>query len=136
MKRLTPLVLCFAVLLATSCRTQDVRTIEIYVPEMRNHYCADIVMKVVAGIPGVQPDKTVIDMKHRTVTVTYESLSLSLKNIEFTIADAGFAANKVPANEEARKKLPPECFADTTVPPPLAPSSFSTQEQVKVNLTP
>jgi copper chaperone CopZ len=115
---------------------QDVRTIEIYVPDMKNQSCADIVAKAVAAIQGVQPDKTVMDMEHRTVTVTYESLVLSLKNIEFAIADVGFTANKVPANEEARKKLPPDCFSDKVAPSQFISSSLSTQDQIKINLAP
>ena len=39
------------------------------------------------------------------MTVTYESIVASLKNIEFAIADAGFNANDIPANAEAAARL-------------------------------
>ena len=54
--------------------------------------------------------QTRVDLAERKLAVTYDSLILSRKNIEFAVADAGFAANQVPANVEAMKKLPPECM--------------------------
>jgi len=102
------LVLAFV----SSCRTRDIRVIQIYVPEMKNKACEDVILKALSTTPTVDPAKVQFDRVHRTVTVEYDSLSLSVKNIEFNIADAGFAANSVPANQEARKKLPPECLTD------------------------
>lgn len=96
-------------LCANSCRQADIRTIKIDVPEMNNSVCAEIIGRAVAGLKGVVPDKTVADLSERTVTVTYDSLKLSLKNVEFAIADAGFQANDVPANAEQRAKLPQSC---------------------------
>ena len=52
----------------------------------------------------IQPDRAT-----RTVTVAYDSLKLSLKNVEFSIAKAGFDANNTPANKKAADNLPPEC---------------------------
>ena len=60
-------------------------------------------------IQGVLPDQTRVDLEKRAVTVTYDSLLTALKNIEFTIANAGFQANEVPANTNAVNALPPEC---------------------------
>ena len=58
---------------------------------------------------GVKPQKLRFDLDARLVEVTYDSLFVARKNIEFTIADAGFNANEVPANSEAAASLPPEC---------------------------
>lgn len=103
---------CFlplAVLLAVSCRRQDVRTAAIHVPEMKNEACVEIVLRAVHDLPGVAPDKTRVDRVTRMVFVTYESLNLAIKNIEFAVADAGFAANTVPVNAKAAEELPAEC---------------------------
>jgi copper chaperone CopZ len=118
MKISSALAAVTVLMLLTSCRVKDIRTIEISVPDMKNAACAEIVRKAVLTTPNVRSGE--IDMQRRTVTVTYDSIQLSLKNIEFSIADAGFAADMVPANDEARKKLPPECLSDA---PLLSPTN-------------
>ena len=96
-------------LVAVSCRTKDIRTVLVYVPEMKNAACGEIVMRAVSKCVGVDTSKTRVDLMKRTVTVTYDSLFTALKNVEFAIAEAGFQANEVPAKEDAAKALPPEC---------------------------
>jgi hypothetical protein len=54
-------------------------------------------------------DRVLTDLAQRRVTVTYDSLNMSLKNIEACIADSGFTANTIPARPDAAAKLPPEC---------------------------
>ncbi|MDD4872096.1 MAG: heavy metal-associated domain-containing protein [Kiritimatiellae bacterium] len=93
----------------TSCRQSDIRTVEIKVPEMKNKTCAQIVANAVGRQAGVQPDKIDVDFAKRIVIVRYDSLVIARKNIEFAIAEAGFQANEVPAKAEAVKALPPEC---------------------------
>jgi copper chaperone CopZ len=92
-----------------SCRRVDLRTARIYVPNMKNRVCAERVANAVARVPGVRPDSIKVDATSRDVTVLYDSINLSLKNIEYAIADAGFGANDIPANPAAAQKLPPEC---------------------------
>jgi len=41
--------------------------------------------------------------------VKYDNVRLGRRNIEVAIRNAGFAVNDLPANEEARAKLPAEC---------------------------
>lgn len=120
--------------LLTSCRVKDIRTIEISVPDMKNEACADIVRKAILTIPNVTSGQ--IDMEHRTVLVSYDSLQLSLKNIEFSIADAGFSADTVPANVEARKKLPPECLSDASFGSVQVSSPSNDPGRFKINLAP
>lgn len=95
--------------LITSCRKEDIRTVIIYVPEMRNKACIEVVSNALSKLYGVQKDKIQFDLSNRTVIVIYDSLKLALKNMEFAIAEAGFRANEVPANPEAVRTLPPEC---------------------------
>lgn len=71
--------------------------------------CELRVLTAVGRVSGVLTDDITIEQSSRDVIVPYDSLKLSLKNIEFTIADIGFAANDVPANEEARAALPEAC---------------------------
>lgn len=92
-----------------SCRQQDLRTFKIRVPEMHNAACAEVVGRALARVNGVQQESIRIDVGDRSVTLTYDSMVLSLKNIEYAIAQAGFTANDIPADAEARAALPPEC---------------------------
>lgn len=97
------------VLLVVSCRRHDLRTVRIDVPEMHNEACAELVKKALSRVENVKYAKTEVDLEKRRVIVTYESLKLSLKNVEFAIAKAGFDANDIPADPKALKALPPEC---------------------------
>ena len=92
-----------------SCRQRDLRTVQLHVPEMKNDACVEVVSRAVGGVQGIEKDTVTVDPATRTVQVTYDSLKLSLKNLEFAVADAGFAANDAPANPKAAAALPPEC---------------------------
>ena len=81
-----------------SCRKRDLRTISIDVPQMTDEASAVKVMGICRSIHGVDPKTVELDRARRTVTVTYDSMKLSIKNIEFEIAVAGYQANDVPAN--------------------------------------
>jgi len=100
----------FLMLLALSaCRRSDVRTVHIYVPGMKNAACANVIANALGREQNIPPKDIEIDMAERVVTIRYESLKRSVKNLEFTIADAGFAANGVPTTQAAVNALPPEC---------------------------
>jgi copper chaperone CopZ len=92
-----------------SCRRFDFRTMPIHVPSMKSEACVAAVRAAIARVPGVVQGKTTVDLGTRTVFVTYDSLNLSLKNVEFAIAEAGFAANEIPAKPDAAAALPAEC---------------------------
>jgi copper chaperone CopZ len=109
MKNLLLLILSIVVVSSVSCRKHDVRTMWISVPEMKNQACADYIKNAVNKVKGVERDLTEINLEDKTVLVTYQSTLMSMKNIEFYIADAGFSANEVPANKKARAALPAEC---------------------------
>lgn len=108
---------------AVGCRKSDLRTVTIDVPDMKNQACAEIVTRSIAqemaeprneGFNGrvqsiLKSGRIRADLGKRTVTVTYESLARSLKNVEFSIAKAGFRANDIPADSEAQAALPTEC---------------------------
>jgi copper chaperone CopZ len=105
MKRWLLFVLVVLGLCVPGCRRQDIRTIMIDVPGMETDEHAAKVMQAMRTIPGVDTNSVRVDFARHTVTVRYESLVASLKNIEMAIAEAGFAANDVPANAEAAARL-------------------------------
>jgi copper chaperone CopZ len=102
-------VLVLAAVLIVSCRKQDMRTVTIGVAGMKNNACAAIVVDALQKSQNLQPEWIKADVEKRTVTVTYDSLQRSLRNLEFAIADAGFTANHTPANRQAAESLPADC---------------------------
>ena len=111
MKPFTIYLVATAALLG-GCFRPDNRTITVSVPQMKTQDCATRIVEAfkmgrpdhVDGVISVVPNIT-----KGTVEVTFESLKLSIKNVEVTIATAGFDADDVKADEAARKALPPEC---------------------------
>lgn len=97
-------VLC---LLAAACFRQVEKTIVVQVPQLTASSCTRPIQEALAKVEGVRTAQ--FDVTNHTVTVTYNSEKLGIRNVEFTIANAGFKANEVPANETARAKLPEEC---------------------------
>ena len=98
-----------ALLLAVSCRQQDLREITLHVPDMHNEACVQIVMQQALGrVPGIQPRSIALDPQQRIIRLTYDSLLSADKNFEYAISRADFAVNDIPADEKARAALPPE----------------------------
>lgn len=93
--------------LAAGCYRQDIRTLEVSVPQMGSPECARIVQDVFSRVDGIKEVK--IDLDNRRVTVTYEGLKMGIVNIEYHLTNAGFDANDKPGRPEARAKLPAEC---------------------------
>lgn len=96
-KMLVPIMLLIVCL--AGCRKQDVRTAVISVPGMTNAACAQTIQDAFMRQPGIKAIRP--DFQQRTLTVTYDSMVIARKNIEFTIAGAGFNANDIPASTNA-----------------------------------
>jgi copper chaperone CopZ len=103
------LIAAAGVLAVAGCRKQDIRTVTVSVPDMRNRACANIIGNALSQQMGVKPKEMKFDVDLRTVEVSYDSLFVAKKNIEFAIADVGFAANEIPANTNAAARLPAQC---------------------------
>ena len=103
------LVVCIVLAGLCSCRKHDYRTALITVPGLKNAECAQRVIEAVVRGQGIPQSDIHVDLGDRTVTVRYNSLNMSLKNIEFNIAEAGFQANDVPADSTAYAALPAAC---------------------------
>ena len=103
------IMVLLVVVLGAGCRKQDIRTARIHVPQMGSQLCVDRAVGVVRRVPGVMGDQVVVNRERRDIAVPYDSLKLSLKNIEYALAKAGFQANNIPADEKARAALPEDC---------------------------
>jgi len=108
MKRICAyMALLMTVVLFASCREVDIRKVVVKAPGLKNAACAKIIQDAFMKQPGIvsiQPD-----FQKREITVTYNSMVIAIKNIEFTIAEAGFDANDEKARTNAVAALPAEC---------------------------
>lgn len=98
-----PVAFAFVVvvgLACISCRQQDIRTVTITCPQVVGGRSADVVIKALSRTDGVKVDS--IRVEDGKVTVTYDSMKVAIKNLEFTIAEAGFDAGEIPADTKAR----------------------------------
>jgi len=105
LKMLLPIMLLIICL--AGCRKQDIRTVVVAVPGLKNPVCAQIIQDAFMrqqGIKAIRPD-----FQQHTLTVTYDSMVIARKNIEFTIAGAGFDANDIRAPTNAVAALPAAC---------------------------
>ena len=109
MKRYLLLMLVVLATCGLSCRQRDMRTTLVHVPEMKNQACVDHIRAAVSRASGKRAELTAFDLQGRTVEVSYQSLMLAMKNVEFYIVEAGFSANGVPASPKAAAALPPAC---------------------------
>ena len=107
-----------AVLLAvgTGCFRNSSSTIELKIPAMTTEVCGQLVQVAIARL-GVGDETAAVheirvDVAARTVWVTYNNVRLGRRNIEVVVRHAGFAVNDLPADEEVRAKLDPECRGD------------------------
>lgn len=113
MKRILSLLLLAGLLAAGGCRTKDVRTIVIHAPGVRCNACAERVTRALVALEGVDAKALAVDVAKGTVTVTYDSMLVAIKNLEFAVAAAGYAVEAkpypLPADPTAVAALPAEC---------------------------
>lgn len=107
MKLLAGILAVLILLGLGACRKQDMRTVMIKVPGMKNAACAKLIQDAFLKQPGIQSLQP--DLQKGEMTITYNSMVVALKNLEFTIAGAGFDANDIKAFSNAVAALPPEC---------------------------
>jgi hypothetical protein len=103
------LALLFLALCVAGCFRQEVVTLEIRAPQVRNETAASLVRAAFGGFDTGLVHRLEIDTARGAVRVTYDSTRVARKNLEIALADAGFDANAIPADPEKRKALPPEC---------------------------
>jgi hypothetical protein len=86
---------CLLMLWGSGCRQRELRTVTIRCPQVQGSQAVERVVQALSAADGVVSGTVVI--AEGRVTVTYDSLKMALKNLEFTIADCGFDANDTPA---------------------------------------
>jgi copper chaperone CopZ len=94
-------------LLACGCFRQDVRTLVVKIPQMKSADCSKIIQGALSRIEGIVSAEP--DLEKRTMSITYNSTKLSIKNVEFLIAGVGFDANDEQGKTDAKAALPADC---------------------------
>jgi periplasmic mercuric ion binding protein len=118
MKRVLFLI---AILFCTTAFAQRKATAKatIKAPGMICDECKDRVELYVDRVDGII--SVVADVKKKIIKVQWLTERTSLEQIKTHIANAGFDADDVTANEASYKKLPKCCKYDRPTPPPPAP---------------
>ena len=103
--------------LSKGCYRNDIRTVDIKVPQLAGEPCAKVILRSLSKKRGVK--QLSFDYTNRLAIIEFDSKSLSIKNLEHKIADLGFDVQAqykedadgylIPANEKARNRLSPSC---------------------------
>ncbi len=97
-------LMAIALLAAAGCRRTDVRDFTVSIPEM-TPADAPAIAGALSQYAGVEKASLKFDQSAKTLTLRYDSMQLAKKNIELSIAKAGFTANGVtPASVGAKPK--------------------------------
>jgi len=75
---------------------------------MHNEAAIRLVMQALSRGPGIKPGSVLVDPQNRIVRFTYDSLLVADMNFVHLIAAAGFTANGIPGDENARANWPSE----------------------------
>ncbi len=98
--------------LGAGCFRNTQSVIELEIPAMNTEACA----QSVKGALGRLGEGAILDVRTDAAAgkawVTYDNVRLGRRNIEVAVRHAGFGVNDLPADEEARAKLAPECRGD------------------------
>ena len=105
-------VLLALLALGSGCFRNTVSEIELKIPAMKTEACGRRVQEAISGLGEGAIRDVRLDVGARTAWVTYDNVRLGRRNIEVAVRRAGFAVNDLPADEEARAKLSPECRGD------------------------
>src|SRR3954470_20563725 len=97
-------LLIFAAGIFTVATAQKAQTVTIKTPTVQCESCKQRIENDMARVEGVA--KTVVNYKNHTTKVTFWSDRTNIENVKTAIANIGYEADDVTANEDSYKKLP------------------------------
>ncbi|WP_343690549.1 heavy-metal-associated domain-containing protein [Chitinophaga sp.] len=98
---------CFGMTAMAQTKKGTLVTAKISTPTVRCEQCKNRIERYLAGEEGVQSSK--VDFRKGQTTVKFYSDRTNIENVKTAIANAGYDADNVTANEESYKKLPTCC---------------------------
>ena len=108
MKALSLTLLSIMAFVSVSFSQQKaVQKVVIQTPTVQCEMCKNKIEKYLSREPGVSAVK--VDYKNKTTTVTYIADRNNIEQLKTAIANAGYDADDVKADEDAYQKLPKCC---------------------------
>jgi mercuric ion binding protein len=108
MKALSLTLLSITALASVSFGQQKaVQKVVIQTPTVQCEMCKNKIEKYLSREPGVSAVK--VDYKNKITTVTYIADRNNIEQLKTAIANAGYDADDIKADEDAYKKLPKCC---------------------------
>ena len=107
MKTVTLTLLSLIGLVSVSFAQKASQKVVIKTPTVQCEMCKDKIEKYLTREPGVSAVK--VDYKKKTTTITYLTDRNNIEQLKTAIANAGYDADDVTADEDAYKKLPKCC---------------------------
>lgn len=93
--------------MGASAQTKAIQTVKIPTPTVQCGMCKSKIEKYLDRYDGVL--STVVNVKKKETTVKYVTDRINEEEIKAAIANAGYDAAEVPANEDSYKRLPKCC---------------------------
>jgi copper chaperone CopZ len=93
--------------LAASAQTKAVQTVKISTPTVQCGMCKNKIESYLKRYDGVHT--IAVNVKKKETTVKYITDRINEEEIKTAIANAGYDANEITANEDSYKKLPKCC---------------------------
>ncbi|MGZ5247472.1 MAG: heavy-metal-associated domain-containing protein [Flavitalea sp.] len=107
-KLLTLFIALFGIMAIGFSQTKKaVQTVTIKTPTVQCESCKKRIESYLGREQGIQ--KVTVDYKKKTTKVTFVSDRTNIENVKASIANAGYDADDVTANEESYNKLPSCC---------------------------
>lgn len=100
-------LLCGAGTTMAQSNKQTLTTAKIKVPTVQCNMCKDRIQRYFLKEEGVK--SMVVDVKKKEATVKYYTDRTNIENIKTAIANAGYDADDVTANEDSYNALPKCC---------------------------
>ncbi|PWT95014.1 MAG: heavy metal transporter [Bacteroidetes bacterium] len=101
------LILMTGLMTGLSAQSKKAVTVKIQTPTVQCEECKKRIEDYMKAEDGVA--KIVVDYKRKVATVTYLPDRTNIENVKTGIANAGYDADDVKANEDSYKKLPTCC---------------------------
>jgi copper chaperone CopZ len=106
-KQYFSLVFCLLATMVAFTQQKPIVKAIINTPTVQDEACKDRIERHLFKEDGISAIKA--DYKRHTVTVTYYRDRTNIENIKASLANLGYDADDVTADEEAYKKLPKTC---------------------------
>lgn len=93
--RIVFLLFTVAVLFLGGCRVKDVREMTISLPGVQSEADLQKIRASLGSMVGVDQTSLRFDLAKKVLSLKYDSMIIAHKNIEITIAEAGYQANEI-----------------------------------------